>query len=214
MNSGLVKNQMYWFHADLRLFSTFLVYLMMMIETPLILRFPSRKRPIIFDVFIATCSADSEFSGGTDKYKTPVILSSSGRCSWFCPASFTSTCPIDVQYFPFDRQKCVLKFGSWTYEVNNRLNRPFPSCLSSLFQKKSKPLQNHSCGNVLHLQVYFHEIKLIFIWMVLYEDSFWIRGTRYLAGGLSEMANHNQDKDITPIIICVSKVYRKSDLYI
>ncbi|XP_058964332.1 neuronal acetylcholine receptor subunit alpha-10-like [Pocillopora verrucosa] len=62
-------------------------------------------------------SADNEFSGGTDKYKTPVILSSNGSCSWFCPASFTSTCPIDVQYFPFDRQKCVLKFGSWTYEV-------------------------------------------------------------------------------------------------
>ncbi|KAL9957152.1 hypothetical protein ACROYT_G038755 [Oculina patagonica] len=62
-------------------------------------------------------SADNEFSGGTDKYKTPVILSSSGKCSWFCPASFTSTCPIDVQYFPFDRQKCILKFGSWTYEV-------------------------------------------------------------------------------------------------
>ena len=100
------------------------------------LRFPSTG-PIIFYVFIATCSADSEFSGGTDKYKTPVILSSSGRCSWFCPASFTSTCPIDVQYFPFDRQKCVLKFGSWTYEVNSRRNRPFPSCLWSLCHDKS-----------------------------------------------------------------------------
>lgn len=64
------------------------------------------------------CSADNEFSGGTVKYKTPVILTYNGKCSWFCPASFTSTCPIDVQYFPFDRQKCILKFGSWTYEVN------------------------------------------------------------------------------------------------
>ncbi|XP_074605832.1 neuronal acetylcholine receptor subunit alpha-10-like [Acropora palmata] len=62
-------------------------------------------------------SADNEFSGGTDKYKTPVILTNTGKCSWFCPASFTSTCPIDVQYFPFDQQKCILKFGSWTYEV-------------------------------------------------------------------------------------------------
>ncbi|XP_073245838.1 neuronal acetylcholine receptor subunit alpha-10-like [Porites lutea] len=62
-------------------------------------------------------SADSEFSGGTEKYKTPVILTNKGKCSWYCPVSFTSTCPINVQYFPFDQQKCVLKFGSWTYEV-------------------------------------------------------------------------------------------------
>lgn len=28
---------------------------------------------------------------------------------------FKSTCHIDVRWFPFDVQKCDLKFGSWTY---------------------------------------------------------------------------------------------------
>lgn len=28
---------------------------------------------------------------------------------------FKSTCHIDVRWFPFDVQRCELKFGSWTY---------------------------------------------------------------------------------------------------
>lgn len=27
-----------------------------------------------------------------------------------------STCNVDVRWFPFDTQKCELKFGSWTYD--------------------------------------------------------------------------------------------------
>lgn len=27
-----------------------------------------------------------------------------------------STCNVDVRWFPFDIQKCKLKFGSWTYD--------------------------------------------------------------------------------------------------
>lgn len=29
---------------------------------------------------------------------------------------FKSTCQIDIAWFPFDEQKCDLKFGSWTYD--------------------------------------------------------------------------------------------------
>ena len=28
----------------------------------------------------------------------------------------TSSCEIDVEYFPFDEQKCFLKLGSWTHD--------------------------------------------------------------------------------------------------
>lgn len=28
---------------------------------------------------------------------------------------FKSTCRIDVRWFPFDVQRCELKFGSWVY---------------------------------------------------------------------------------------------------
>lgn len=62
-------------------------------------------------------SADSEFSGGLEKYKTRVIIDSNGTSSWYSPASFRSTCPIDVTHFPFDEQTCTMKFGSWTFEV-------------------------------------------------------------------------------------------------
>uniref|UniRef100_A0A1I8HTP0 Neuronal acetylcholine receptor subunit alpha-7 n=1 Tax=Macrostomum lignano TaxID=282301 RepID=A0A1I8HTP0_9PLAT len=32
------------------------------------------------------------------------------------PGMFKSTCKIDITWFPFDTQKCELKFGSWTYD--------------------------------------------------------------------------------------------------
>lgn len=64
-------------------------------------------------------SADSLFSGGLEKYKTRVILVQDGRHAWYSPASFRSTCTIDVTYFPFDEQTCTMKFGSWTFVVTD-----------------------------------------------------------------------------------------------
>eukprot|EP00058_Branchiostoma_floridae_P009115 XP_002594603.1 hypothetical protein BRAFLDRAFT_121739 [Branchiostoma floridae] len=50
-----------------------------------------------------------------------VIVYNTGDCYWLPPAIFQSSCSIDVRQFPFDRQNCSMKFGSWTYtsdEVN------------------------------------------------------------------------------------------------
>ncbi|XP_068741525.1 neuronal acetylcholine receptor subunit alpha-7-like [Montipora capricornis] len=44
-----------------------------------------------------------------------LTVSSNGDVGWFYPTIFKSSCTIDVTYFPFDDQKCVLKFGSWSY---------------------------------------------------------------------------------------------------
>jgi len=60
-------------------------------------------------------------SGTLYLFKTKVILTSDGGCSWFAPTILRSGCNIDITYFPFDDQMCELKFGSWTYhglEVN------------------------------------------------------------------------------------------------
>ncbi len=34
------------------------------------------------------------------------------------PMIYKSYCSIDIQYYPFDKQNCTLKFGTWTYHVN------------------------------------------------------------------------------------------------
>ncbi|XP_033102339.1 neuronal acetylcholine receptor subunit alpha-10-like [Anneissia japonica] len=39
-----------------------------------------------------------------------------GVVEWSSPAIFISSCKMDVQYFPFDTQSCLLEFGSWAYE--------------------------------------------------------------------------------------------------
>ena len=69
-------------------------------------------------VFCLFRSAESGFSGGIEKYKTRIIMSNTGEHKWLSPSTFTSTCKIDITYFPFDRQICKLKFGSWAYDAS------------------------------------------------------------------------------------------------
>ena len=51
-----------------------------------------------------------------DQFKTKVILRYDGLNKWFAPTILKSRCGINVEYFPFDDQKCTLKFTSWTYD--------------------------------------------------------------------------------------------------
>ncbi|XP_040302738.1 neuronal acetylcholine receptor subunit beta-3 isoform X2 [Herpailurus yagouaroundi] len=58
-------------------------------------------------------NADGRFEGSL---MTKVIVRSNGTVIWTPPASYKSSCTMDVTFFPFDRQNCSMKFGSWTYD--------------------------------------------------------------------------------------------------
>ncbi|XP_035386040.1 neuronal acetylcholine receptor subunit alpha-7 isoform X1 [Electrophorus electricus] len=74
------------------------------------LRFPSNQ--IWTPDILLYNSADERFDA---TFHTNVLVNSSGACQYIPPGILKSTCYIDVRWFPFDVQKCDLKFGSWTY---------------------------------------------------------------------------------------------------
>ena len=59
------------------------------------------------------CSADTRLKEHRDAL---VLVESTGEVRWLPQAIFKSTCNIDITNFPFDVQKCSMKFGSWTYD--------------------------------------------------------------------------------------------------
>ena len=67
---------------------------------------------------------NDRLSGGVEKFKTKVIIESSGYNKWYAPAMFKSTCDIDPQYFPFDDQvnavKLVMIFN-WVRVISKRI---------------------------------------------------------------------------------------------
>uniref|UniRef100_A0A8C1F1F6 Cholinergic receptor nicotinic beta 3 subunit a n=1 Tax=Cyprinus carpio carpio TaxID=630221 RepID=A0A8C1F1F6_CYPCA len=58
-------------------------------------------------------NADGQFEGSL---MTKAIVRFNGTIMWTPPASYKSSCTMDVTFFPFDRQNCSMKFGSWTYD--------------------------------------------------------------------------------------------------
>lgn len=71
---------------------------------------------------VYVCSADGNFEV---TLSTKATVYHNGLVEWKPPAIYKSSCEIDVEYFPFDEQTCVMKFGSWTYDgFKVRLNPP------------------------------------------------------------------------------------------
>ena len=58
-------------------------------------------------------SADPEFD---QSFPVNIVVRSTGVLSQNPPAIFTSSCTVNIRWFPFDDQNCDLMFGSWTYD--------------------------------------------------------------------------------------------------
>ncbi len=61
-------------------------------------------------------SADARLK---EQRETLAVVSSDGTVLWIPMAIYMSSCTIDITHFPFDKQTCHLKFGSWTYDGLN-----------------------------------------------------------------------------------------------
>ncbi|XP_058859109.1 neuronal acetylcholine receptor subunit alpha-7 [Acipenser ruthenus] len=106
------KNQVLMTNAWLQLYWTDIYLTWNHSEYPGVqnLRFPS-DQIWVPDILLYN-SADERFDA---TFHTNVLVNSSGVCQYIPPGILKSTCYIDVRWFPFDVQKCDLKFGSWTH---------------------------------------------------------------------------------------------------
>ncbi|XGW21367.1 hypothetical protein V3C99_004376 [Haemonchus contortus] len=64
-----------------------------------------------------------DYTAGYMRSRAMVLYT--GTVFWPPPKQLRSTCKVDVSLFPFDEQRCSLKFGSWTYhgfqvDITNR----------------------------------------------------------------------------------------------
>ncbi|XP_075264856.1 neuronal acetylcholine receptor subunit beta-4-like [Convolutriloba macropyga] len=48
----------------------------------------------------------------------PLMVYNNGRIQWNKPILLISTCNIHIRHFPYDRQRCDIKIGSWIHSAN------------------------------------------------------------------------------------------------
>ncbi|CAG0900266.1 unnamed protein product [Darwinula stevensoni] len=83
---------------------------------------------------------------------TKATLHNDGLVEWKPPAIYKSSCEIDVEYFPFDEQTCVMKFGSWTYDG---------------FQVDLRHIDEQEGSNVVEIGVDLSEFYMSVEWDIL-----------------------------------------------
>ena len=59
-------------------------------------------------------SADGNHEATT--WKPLAVINHDGSVLWLPTAIIKSSCVIDLEFFPFDEHRCLIKFGSWTYD--------------------------------------------------------------------------------------------------
>jgi len=61
-------------------------------------------------------SADRGDDGFVSLNESRVTIRHDGHVTWVVPLIVHSACAVDVTYFPFDDQRCFVRFGSWIYD--------------------------------------------------------------------------------------------------
>jgi len=67
-------------------------------------------------------SADGRFEVS---FKSNVLIDHNGGVMWIPCSIYKSSCTIDVNYFPFDEQRCNMSYGSWTYNADEVRLSPY-----------------------------------------------------------------------------------------
>ncbi|XP_069137246.1 neuronal acetylcholine receptor subunit alpha-9-like isoform X2 [Argopecten irradians] len=65
------------------------------------------------DITVYDSASDEVMMPGKEDYKATIYYD--GTVFYNFPTVLKSICRVDVTYFPFDTQKCSLKFGSWSH---------------------------------------------------------------------------------------------------
>ncbi|CAL1526681.1 unnamed protein product [Lymnaea stagnalis] len=69
------------------------------------------------DIFIFN-TAGANMDGFVNVNGSKVAVEYDGTVRWMVPLMVASVCAVDVTYFPYDQQACVIKFGSWIYDID------------------------------------------------------------------------------------------------
>jgi len=76
-------------------------------------------------------SIDQFYGDILDPSKYRVIVQSDGTVHFFTAGSITTSCVLDLTYFPFDAQACYIHLDSWTYSVTQVHLRNISSVLNT-----------------------------------------------------------------------------------
>ena len=69
-------------------------------------------------VCLSCCSVDEERPSTELLCDTTATVYYTGGIAWSMPAIIKSACQVNVADYPFDTQRCPLKFSSWTHTMS------------------------------------------------------------------------------------------------
>ncbi|MFH4980510.1 hypothetical protein AB6A40_007219 [Gnathostoma spinigerum] len=97
-----------------------------------------------------------------------------GAVVWKPPSIYKSFCPIDIEYFPYDRQSCSMKFGGWSYngflmDVRQLPSRP-TDVIETRYDERGKDFQYLEQGMDLSSFYPSHEWDLISLTSMRHEQ--------------------------------------------